>query len=99
MARPCAGVVDEAEDERAAGSAGASLTTSGLNEARVTDVAAVWTAAGWLLLAAILDLYPRRVVGWAPSGSHIGEPSWPQRSLSGRLKQMMMSAHTPVFSP
>ena len=25
----------------------------------------VWTTAGWLTLAVILDLYSRRVIGWA----------------------------------
>ncbi len=33
----------------------------------VTDVTCVWTAEGWLYLAAILDLCSRRVVGWATS--------------------------------
>jgi transposase InsO family protein len=33
----------------------------------VTDITYIWTAEGWLYLAAILDLYSRRVVGWAMS--------------------------------
>ncbi len=33
----------------------------------VTDVTCVWTAQGWLFLAASLDLFSRRVVGWARS--------------------------------
>jgi transposase InsO family protein len=33
----------------------------------VTDVTYIWTAQGWLYLAAILDLCSRRVVGWASS--------------------------------
>ena len=37
------------------------------NEAWVTDVTAIWTASGWLYLAAMLDLFSRRVVGWATS--------------------------------
>ena len=37
------------------------------NTAWVTDVTYVWTHEGWLYLAAILDLYSRRVVGWAAS--------------------------------
>jgi transposase InsO family protein len=40
------------------------------NEAWVTDVTAIWTAAGWLFFAAILDLYSRRVVGWATSANN-----------------------------
>ncbi len=31
----------------------------------VTDVTALWTLAGWCFLAAIIDLFSRRVVGWA----------------------------------
>jgi putative transposase len=40
------------------------------NEAWVTDVTALWTHAGWLFLAAILDLYALRVVGWATSANN-----------------------------
>ena len=35
------------------------------NERWVTDITYVWTAEGWCYLAAILDLFSRRVVGWA----------------------------------
>lgn len=31
----------------------------------VTDITYVWTSEGWCYLAAILDLFSRRVVGWA----------------------------------
>lgn len=44
--------------------------TSAPNEVWVTDVTYVWTHEGWLYLAAILDLYARRVVGWAASESN-----------------------------
>jgi putative transposase len=40
------------------------------NTAWVTDVPYVWTLAGWLYLAVILDLCSRRVVGWAASPTH-----------------------------
>jgi transposase InsO family protein len=33
----------------------------------VTDITYIWTAEGWLYLAAILDLFSRRVVGFAMS--------------------------------
>lgn len=39
------------------------------NEAWVTDITYVWTQEGWLYLAAILDLYSRKVVGWSMSDS------------------------------
>ncbi|MBD0274443.1 MAG: IS3 family transposase, partial [Acetobacteraceae bacterium] len=41
------------------------------NRTWVTDVTCVWTAQGWLFLAAILDLFSRRVVGWAMA-DHLG---------------------------
>jgi putative transposase len=41
------------------------FTASAPNERWVTDITYVWTREGWLYLAAILDLFSRRVVGWA----------------------------------
>ena len=38
----------------------------------LADITYVWTRAGWLYLACVLDAYSRKVVGW---------------SMSGRLKQ------------
>lgn len=38
-----------------------------LNEAWVGDVTFIWTLAGWLYLAVLIDLGSRRVVGWATS--------------------------------
>lgn len=40
------------------------------NRVWVTDVTAIWTLEGWLYLAAILDLYSRRVVAWAVSANN-----------------------------
>ena len=40
------------------------------NRAWVTDVTAIATDEGWLFLAAILDLFSRRVVGWATSSNN-----------------------------
>jgi len=37
------------------------------NQIWVADITYVWTAQGWVYVAAILDLYSRRVVGWAVS--------------------------------
>src|SRR6187397_1719601 len=34
----------------------------------LADLTYIWTAQGWLYLAVVLDLYTRRVVGWAPRG-------------------------------
>ena len=38
---------------------------SAVNEAWVADTTYIWTDEGWLYLATILDLFSRRVVGWA----------------------------------
>jgi transposase InsO family protein len=35
------------------------------NQVWVTDITYIWTLEGWLFLAIVLDLYARRVVGWA----------------------------------
>jgi putative transposase len=43
------------------------FTASAPDRAWVTDITFVWTAQGWLYLAVILDLFSRRVVGWATS--------------------------------
>lgn len=40
------------------------------NAAWVTDVTYVFTHQGWLYLAVILDLFSRRVVGWATSANN-----------------------------
>lgn len=45
------------------------FTATGPNEAWVTDITFLWTQEGWLYLAAILDLFSRRVVGWATSAN------------------------------
>ena len=43
------------------------FTATAPNQAWVTDITYLWTQQGWLYLAAILDLFSRRVVGWATS--------------------------------
>jgi putative transposase len=39
--------------------------TESPNAAWVSDITYIWTREGWMYLAAILDLYSRRVVGWS----------------------------------
>jgi len=38
------------------------------NEKWLTDITYIRTEAGWLYLAVVLDMYSRRIVGWAMSG-------------------------------
>src|SRR5215472_10499160 len=39
------------------------------DQAWVADITYVWTVAGWVYLAAVMDLYSRRIVGWSISHS------------------------------
>jgi transposase InsO family protein len=54
----------------------------------VTDVTYVATDEGWLYLAALLDLYSRRVVGWAASENN-------DRSLAQQALQRAICARRP----
>ena len=35
------------------------------NKVWTTDISYIWTSEGWLYLAVVLDMYSRRIVGWA----------------------------------
>lgn len=35
------------------------------NQIWVTDITYIWTRQGWIYLAAVMDLFSRRIVGWA----------------------------------
>jgi transposase InsO family protein len=35
------------------------------NRVWVTDITYLWTKEGWLYIAAVLDLYSRRIIGWS----------------------------------
>jgi putative transposase len=45
------------------------FTATRPNEKWAGDITAIWTYEGWLYLAAVLDLFSRRVVGWAMAAS------------------------------
>jgi putative transposase len=59
------------------------------NAAWVTDVTYVWTDEGWLYLAAILDLFSRRVVGWSTSSNN-------DRGLALSALDQAITARTPT---
>jgi putative transposase len=42
-----------------------NFTTPAPNKVWVSDITYIWTREGWMYLAAILDLFSRRVVGWS----------------------------------
>ena len=41
------------------------FAADGPNKKWVADFTYIWTAEGWLYLAAVIDLFSRRVVGWS----------------------------------
>jgi putative transposase len=41
------------------------FTAGGPNQKWVADFTYIWTAEGWLYVAAVIDLFSRRVVGWS----------------------------------
>lgn len=45
------------------------FTVSKINEVWCGDVTYIWAGTQWLYLAVVMDLYARRVVGWATSNS------------------------------
>ena len=52
---------------------GQDFTASAPNQKWVGDITYIWTKEGWLYLAVILDLFSRKVVGWATSISPSAE--------------------------
>lgn len=45
------------------------FTAAQPNQKWIADFTYIWTAEGWLYVAAVIDLYSRRVVGWSMSAS------------------------------
>ncbi|HNR14014.1 MAG TPA: IS3 family transposase [Thermodesulfobacteriota bacterium] len=63
------------------------------NQVWVSDITYIWTREGWLYLAVILDLFSRRIVGWALQ-RHLGsalvlsalkQALWQRRPSSGLI--------------
>jgi transposase InsO family protein len=55
------------------------------NQIWVADITYIWTAAGWLYLAAVMDLCSRKIVGWSLSNSL--ETSLVKKALKQALTQ------------
>ena len=51
-----------------------NFSATGLNQKWAGDISYIWTKEGWLHLAIILDLYSRRVLGWAISNRMKRDP-------------------------
>ena len=54
----------------------------------MVDISYIWTQEGWLYLAVVLDLYSRRVIGWAVS-NHM------KRDLAIRALDMAVALRKP----
>jgi transposase InsO family protein len=62
------------------------------NQVWLTDVTYIATQEGWLYLAAVLDLYSRRIVGWAMDKQMTDELT--QQALQMALHQRQPQAHS-----
>jgi putative transposase len=71
------------------------------NQVWAGDVTYIATAAGWAYLAVLLDLYSRRVVGWAISTSNDTQLALAalEKALAGRLVPVGLVHHTDRGSP
>lgn len=58
------------------------------NQKWVVDISYIWTREGWLYLAVVLDLYSRRVIGWAVSNRM-------KRTLAIRAVNMAIALRRP----
>jgi transposase InsO family protein len=65
------------------------------NQKWVGDITYIETAEGWLYLAVILDLYSRRVVGWAmgPVDTDLVERAW-QMAVANRYPPAQLLHHS-----
>jgi putative transposase len=45
------------------------FAVSAPNRIWTSDITCFWTRAGWLYMAVVMDLYSRRIIGWAMKGS------------------------------
>jgi putative transposase len=65
------------------------FTASGPNQKWAGDITYIWTNEGWLYLAVIIDLYSRRVIGWAVSNRM-------KKDLAIRALQMAINLRNPA---
>jgi transposase InsO family protein len=65
------------------------FTPEAINQAWVCDITYIRTASGWLYLAAVLDLYSRKVVGWAMA------PEMPASLVCEALKMALVIRQPP----
>lgn len=64
------------------------FTTTRPNQKWAGDITYIWTRKGWMYLAVIIDLYSRRVIGWAVSNRL-------KKDLAIRALQMAINLRQP----
>lgn len=64
------------------------FTATGPNQKWAGDISYIWTGEGWVYLAVIMDLYSRRVIGWAVSNRM-------KRDLAIRALKMAIALRRP----
>lgn len=64
------------------------FTATAPNQKWASDISYIWTSEGWLYLAVVIDLYSRRVVGWAVSNRM-------KRDLAIRALKMAINLRNP----
>lgn len=64
------------------------FSATGPNQKWAGDISYIWTGEGWLYLAVIIDLYSRRVIGWAVSDRM-------KRDLAIRALEMAINLRQP----
>ena len=62
------------------------------NEVWVGDVTYIWTGNRWMYLAVVIDLFARKVIGWAMSVS-------PDTRLTSKALSVAFSNKTKFISP
>jgi putative transposase len=66
------------------------FTATRPNEKWTGDITAIWTYEGWLYLAVVLDLYSRRVIGWAMAATQ------DEALIEMAFRMALLGRHPPV---
>jgi transposase InsO family protein len=67
------------------------------NGVSLADITYIPTAEGWLYLAGVMDLFSRKIVGWAMARSHVGSTRLKGMDLFSPTAAVRMSSFT--FQP
>ena len=66
------------------------FTATRPNEKWTGDITAIWTYEGWLYLAVVLDLFSRRVIGWAMA------PTQDETLIETAFRMALLGRHPPT---